>query len=216
MLLKAPFNPNGVPASLDEVNTFFGRPTGALVNLFTGPLSNYMAREGSGYVAKPNSAIKINPRFRDFFTKAMQMSTALYPEGQAGPRMAFTFRALVGGDIKFATFTVDGVSRPFSQNRGGDQAFTWIASESQEARIEPNVGGNVQVLKGTGQWSVFQLFAKATNWKSANGRYTAEWTFTHDGGKVTLPFELNLLGNPSIFDPVWLRGLSCVSQIGTP
>jgi type VI secretion system protein ImpL len=216
VLLKAPFNPNGVAASVEEVNAFFGRTDGALVNLFNGQLSNYMMRQSGGYVVKPTSAIKINPRFRDFFTKAMQVTTALYPEGQPGPRLAFTFRALVGGDIKFATFTVDGVSRPFSQNRGGDQAFTWIANESQEARIEPNVGGNVQVLKGTGQWSVFQLFAKATNWKSSNGRYTAEWTFTHDGGKVTLPFELNLLGNPSIFDTAWLRGLSCVSQIGTP
>jgi type VI secretion system protein ImpL len=216
VLLKAPFNPNGVPATLEEVSAFFGRPDGALLNLYNGQLNNYMVRQGSGYVAKPASAIKINPRFRDFFTRAMQLSSALYPEGQQGPRLAFTFRALLTGDIKFATFTVDGTSRPFSVNRGGDQGFTWIGAESQEAKIEANVGGNPQTIRGTGAWSVFQLFAKARNWKVNNGRYSAEFVFTHDGGTMVLPFELNLLGNPSIFDPAWLRGLSCVSQIGTP
>jgi type VI secretion system protein ImpL len=216
VLLKAPFNPNGTAATLEEVNAFFNRTDGALVNLFNSQLNNYMVRQGNSYVAKPGSSIKINPRFRDFFTRAMQLSAALYPEGQPGPRMAFTFRALLSGNIKFATFTVDGTARPFSVTRGGDQGFTWIASESQEAKIEANVGGNPQTIRGTGAWSVFQLFAKARNWKANNGRYSAEFVFTHDGGTVVLPFELNLLGNPSIFDPAWLRGLSCVSQIGTP
>ena len=216
VLVKAPFNPNGVPATLDEVNAFFNRTDGALVNLFNGQLNNYMVRQGNAYVAKPGSSIKINPRFRDFFTRAMQMSSALYPEGQPGPRMAFTFRALLTGDIKFATFTVDGTARPFSVTRGGDQGFTWIAAESQEAKIEANVAGNTQAIRGTGPWSVFQLFSKARNWKVNNGKYSGEFTFTHDGGTVVLPFELNLLGNPPIFDPTWLRGLACVSQIGTP
>jgi type VI secretion system protein ImpL len=216
VLTKAPFNPGGSPASLDEVNSFFGRPDGALLNLFNGQLSNYMVRQGSGYAPKPGSSIKINPRFRDFFTRAAQLSTALYPEGQAGPRLSFTFRALLNSEVKFVTFTVDGASRPFSPTRSGDQPFTWVASESQEARIDANIGGNTQSLKGTGTWSVFQLFARARNWKSANGRYAAEWVFQHDGKDVVVPFELNLQGNPPIFDPSWLRGLSCVSQIGTP
>ncbi|HWA15014.1 MAG TPA: type VI secretion IcmF C-terminal domain-containing protein, partial [Gemmatimonadales bacterium] len=217
VLLKAPFNPNGVPATVEEVNAFFNRTDGALVNLFNSQLNNYMVRQGNSYVAKPGSAIKISPRFRDFFTRAMQMSAALYPDGQPGPRLQFTFRALLTGDIKFATFTVDGTSRPFSVTRGGDQGFTWIAAESQETKIEANVGGNTQILRGTGPWSVFQLFStKARNWKSANGRYSGEFAFSHDGGTMVLPFELNLVGNPSIFDPAWLHGLSCVSQIGTP
>jgi hypothetical protein len=216
VLLKAPFNPNGVPATLDEVNAFFGRPDGALLNLYNSQLNTYIVRQGNQYVAKPGSSIKINPAFLTFFSRAMQLSQALYPDGQAGPRLSFTFRAMLTGDIKFATFTVDGTSRPFSPNRGGDQSFTWIATESQEAKIEPNVGGNTQVLRGTGPWSVFQLFSKATKWTSNNGRYSAEWTFTHDGATMRLPFELNLLGNPPIFDPSWLRSLACVGRIGTP
>ncbi len=216
VLSKAPFNPNGAPASLDEVNSFFGRPDGALLNLFNGQLSNYMVRQGSGYAPKPGSSIRINPRFRDFFTRAAQFSTAVYPEGQPGPRVSFTFRALLTSEVKFVTFAVDGASRPFSPTRSGDQPFSWVASESQEARIDANIGGNIQTLKGNGPWSVFQLFAKARNWKSSGGRYTAEWVFQHDGKDVVVPFELNLQGNPPIFDPSWLRDLSCVSQIGTP
>lgn len=214
VLLKAPFNPNGVPATLEEVNAFFGRPDGALMNLYNSQLNNYLVRQGNQYVAKPGGSIKINPAFLTFFSRAMQFSSAIYPDGQAGPRMTFTFRAMLTGDIKFATFTLDGTARPFSPNRGGDQSFVWVGSESQEAKIEPNVAGNTQVLRGAGAWSVFQLFAKATKWQSNNGRYSAEWSFPHEGGTMRLPFELNLLGNPPIFDTAWLRGLTCVSRIG--
>jgi hypothetical protein len=214
VLLKAPFNPNGRPASIDEVTAFFGRPDGALMNLYNNQLNAYLVRQGNQYVAKPNSSIRLNPRFRDFFTNAMRFSQALYPDGQPGPRLTFTFRANVSGDIKFATFTLDGTARSFSPNRGGDQTFVWIGSESQEAKIEPNVGGNTQKKSGTGPWSIFQLFAQARNWKTVGQKYTAEWTFQHEGGTMTLPFELNLPGNPSIFDPAFLRSLTCVSQIG--
>lgn len=216
VLLRGPFNPRGAAATLDDVTAFFGRPDGALLNLYNGQLSNYMVRQGNGYAAKPGSSIKINPRFRDFFSRATQLSQALYPEGKPGPQFTFTFRAVTTGDIKLATLIIDGNSRNFIPNRSADQPFSWVAAESQDARLVATVGGNQQTKSGTGIWSVFQLFAQARNWTQLGSKYSAEFAFQHDGREVVLPIELNFLGNPPIFDTQWLRGLTCVSQIGTP
>ncbi|HSB53653.1 MAG TPA: ImcF-related family protein [Gemmatimonadales bacterium] len=214
VLTKSPVSPNGPAASIDEVTAFFGRPDGALWNLYNTQLARLLSRTGSSYAPTPGSSVRVNPRFVQFFSRAAQFSRALYPEGaDQVPRMGFSFRAIINSDVTLVKLVVDGNNRTYSATRTGDQPFTWIGETAQETRLEATIRGNTQTRIKSGTWSLFQLFADARNWRQNGLKYTAEWSFQHEAQTIPVQFELTLPDAAPILNPEWLRGMSCVSAI---
>jgi type VI secretion system protein ImpL len=216
VLTKAPFNPNGAPASLAEVNEFFQRNTSALWNFYNAQLTKYLVPQGDGYAAASGAGVKVSPRFLAFFSKAAQVSRGLYPEGQTGPRLTFGFRPMLGNDVVSVALAVDGQTRNYTKVRASEQLFNWVGAEAQNVKLDVTIGGNTQTKAATGTWGLWKIFTDAKNWKLSGGRLSGEWTFRHEGKDVTLPFELNIPSAPSILEPAWLSGLQCVSSIAAP
>jgi type VI protein secretion system component VasK len=214
VLTRSPVSPGGAPAPIDEVTAFFGRPDGALWNLYNGQLAKFLARAGTSYAATPGASVRPTPQFVQFFNRAALFSRALYPDGaEQVPRLGFSFRAIINADVTQVKLTVDGTTRTYSAFRTGDQPITWIGPEAQEARLEVTIRGNTQERKKSGTWALFQLFADAKNWKQAGIKHAAEWTFQHEGQNVPVQFDLTLPDAAPILSPEWLRGMACVSRI---
>ncbi len=216
VLTKSPFKAGGPPAKVAEVSDFFQRNTSALWNFYNGQLAKYLVPQGDGYAAAPGAAIKVNPKFVAFFSRAAQVSRGLFPENQPGPRLTFGFRPLFANDVVAVTFNVDGQNRAYTRTRASEQLLNWVGADAQTVKLDVTIGGNTQSKTKAGTWGLWELFAEAKNWKNVGGRLQAEWAFKHEGKDVVLPFELNIPSAPSIFDPGWLAGLACVSTVASP
>jgi type VI protein secretion system component VasK len=214
VLGKSPVRPGGPAASIEEVTAFFGRPDGALWNLYKLQLSKFLASNGPGYGVTPGSTVRPTNQFVQFFTRAAQFSKALYPDGaDQVPRLAFGFRANINSDVTQVKLTVNGTTKTWSAFRTGDQPFIWIGPEAQEVVLEVTIRGNPQERKKSGTWALWQLFADARNWKQTGIKQTAEWTFRHENLDVPVQFDLTLPEGSPILSPDWLRGMGCVSRI---
>ncbi|HWA59098.1 MAG TPA: ImcF-related family protein [Gemmatimonadales bacterium] len=214
VLTKGPVSPNAPAATLDELTAFFGRD-GALWNLYNSQLTRIISSTGTTYAPTPGASVRVNPRFLQFFNRASQFSRALYPEGQKQvPRLGFSFRAITNSDVTQVKLTVDGTTQIYSAVRTGDKPFVWVGEEAQLAKIEVMLRGNGQERTRNGTFGLFQLFADARNWKQVGNRFSAEWTFQHEGQNYAVPFEIafNELSVP-VLQADWLRGISCVSAI---
>ena len=172
VLSKAPVNPNGTPASMDELTAFFAKPDGALWSLYNGQLNKMISSTGISYAPTPGASVKVNPRFLAFFNRAAQFSRALYPEGSKQvPQLAFSFRAITNPDVSQVKLQVDGTTKIYSATRTGDQAFVWLGENAGLARLDVTIKGNPQPLEKTGTWALFQLFAQANNWTQKGIKY---------------------------------------------
>lgn len=214
VLTKMPINPNGTPAVLDELNGFFAKPDGAIWGLYNGQLNKMITSTGISYAPTPGASLKVSPRFLAFFNRAAQFSRAFYPEGAKQiPQLNFSFRGITNGDVSQIKLQVDGNTKIWSAFRTGDQPFTWLGENAGLARLEVTIKGNMQPLEKTGTWALFQLFKDARNWTNKGIKYTAEWTFVHEGQNYPVQFEIGFPENVPVLQDSWLRGMSCVSQI---
>ncbi len=215
VLTRGPVSPNAPPATLDELTAFFGRPDGSLWNLYNSSLTRIISNTGTTYAPTPGASVKVNQRFLQFFNRASQLSRALYPEGaKQVPRLGFSFRAITNNDVTQVRLTVDGTTQIYSATRTGDKPFTWVGEEAQLAKLEVMLRGNGQERPKSGTFALFQLFAEARNWKQLGNRFSAEWSFPHEGQNYAVPFEItfNEISQP-VLQSEWLRGISCVGTI---
>ena len=211
---RSPLSPNAPAATLDEVTAFFGKPDGALWNLYNQQLNKMISSTGITYAPTPGASVRVNQRFLQFFNRAAQFSRALYPEGaKQVPRMTFFFRAIPNLDVTRVTLTVDPTARTYASNRTGDQPFTWVGEEAQLTKLEVMLRGNLQERTKSGTWSLWQLFADARNWKVTGNRFAGEWPFTHEGQTYPVQFEISFPEAVPVLQADWLRGISCVSTI---
>ena len=215
VLTKAPFTPGAAPAAITEVNEFFQRPASALWNLYNGQLARFIVPQGDGYAAAPGGTVKINPRFLAFFSRAAQVSKALYPEGQTGPRLQFGFRPTLGAEVTALTLTVDGQAKQFTRSRAAEQLVTWVGADARQVKLDITAQGVTDSQQKTGTWALWEIFARARNWRVVGGVSLAEFPVRTAAGETLVPFEVRLSGAPSLFDPTWLR-FSCVPTIALP
>jgi len=213
---KQPIVARGASASLDEVTAFFGRPDGALWSLYNSQLNKFVGRLGSAsYGAVPGSSVKPTPQFLNFFNRAALFSRSLYPDGaEQVPRLGFSFRAIINGDVTEVKLTVNGTTKTWSAFRTGDQPFIWIGPEASDVVLNVTIRGNPQERKESGTWALWRLFADTRNWKQlAGNKVSAEWIFSHENTTVPVQFDLTLPDGAPILSPEWLRGMGCVSRI---
>ena len=211
---RVPFRPDArSEASLADVTSQFQTGTGGLWTFYNDVLQRYLVQQGSRYGPKPGLDITLNPGFVEFFNRAAAFSHTLYPQGATAPVIRFTFKPLLSDVVTGVSLTIDGHTGTFTRTSTAAQPFQWVGTEAREARLLAQVGGSTFTLNEKGPWAVFRLFQQATGWSTQGIVQRAQWSTRHEGQEVALPFELNLGGQPQIFDPSYFTQAGCTGQI---
>jgi type VI secretion system protein ImpL len=217
LLAKFPFSPaSQTPANLQEVDAVFAPDTGAIWTVYGGILKPYLMQQGSQFVPAPAAPQQVNPRFAQYFNRAVHVSNELYPAGQKSASMQFGLRFIPGGGVTSATLVVDGTRIAAGAT---SQQFSWNAASAQRASL---VYDNNEVLPFQGTWSLFQLvrIAKVTR---AGGAYRLDYpintattvaghTVGGSGAEKTASFELSGPGADLLVGDGF-SGLNCVAPV---
>jgi type VI secretion system protein ImpL len=205
---KYPFKPDSpLDLSIDELNSIFAPPKGALWTFYDASLKQYLIKNGSRYVAAGAGTVKLAPVFIDFFNRAAQLSDALYPSGSPPPHFSYTLRQmpsnLEGVVLKIGTETLEGA--------GQQKTFVWTGA-TEDIQVTSKTGDTLDSFNGP--WAVFKFVARAHQLGSNN----LEWVNESNGKPITLPnglqksydYQLRVSGaNPF----VELQGMRCISQV---
>jgi type VI secretion system protein ImpL len=209
---RYPFSPSASREALpSDVNAVLQPQESALSELVQAvePLA---VRQGSSYVSRAGVDPRPRQEFLRFFTRASNVSRAFYGSG-GGPRVSFTLRPpSLSAELPEVSVTVDGRTRTFTRNRLPTEAFEWHATDGGDARLVARVGGtDVVVAEGRGPWAAFRMF-RGASWSPGNdGHWTASWRVP--GLASPLQLDVVFRDNVPVFDPNYLRGLTCVGRI---
>ncbi|MDE3136127.1 MAG: hypothetical protein KGL59_06115 [Acidobacteriota bacterium] len=219
-----PFNPSATRmAAIDELNAFFAPATGAISQLYQTKLTNLLIPEGTRYIPKPTSQVRMDPEFMSFFNRAMEIQQALYPNGAKQPQYAFTMTPFPSQGIQNLTLTIDGASYT---SKGKDQKpmqFLWPGTGAQGVTLAAKFSGGseLNLLNFSGLWAVFHFFGAASHVRQSGSAWIVQWSPTTSGQPMTLPngqpvniqFQVETGNAPFIFQPGFLSGVRCVSRI---
>ncbi|MEW5926256.1 MAG: type VI secretion system membrane subunit TssM [Gemmatimonadota bacterium] len=209
---RYPFNRRAAAeARMEEVSAVFQKEGSALRNLYEGALQPLLVRQGSGYTARAGAQPAPAPAFVSFFSRASDVSDALYAGG-SGPELAFTLRPQTSAEIPEITVAMDGQRVTFTRTSAADRAFRWNGSRAQGMRVTGKVNGaEVTLLEAQGPWAVFRLFGRA-DWSAMDdGRWAARWRLAQPA--MTLTTEVTFAEGIPLLDPDYLGRLGCVSRI---
>jgi type VI secretion system protein ImpL len=170
-----------------------------------------VSRQGPRYVARAGAASVPGSGFLRSLTQASELSRALFDEGDAGPRVAFTLRPHTSPEVPEVTVTVDGRRRRFTRTLAASESFTWHAADGGDARVAALAGGaEVTVAEAQGPWAVFRVF-RGTTWVPAgDGRWTVTWRLP---GGAPLSADVVFAKGTPVFSPAYLERLTCASRI---
>ena len=205
---KYPLRPDSPQdLSVDELNTIFAPPKGALWTFYDSNLKQYLIKNGSRYVAVDSGTLKLSHAFVDFFNRAAQLSDALYASGSPPPHFSYTLRQmpsnLEGVVLKIGTETLEG--------SGKEKTFVWTGAP-EDIQVTSKSGDTLDSFNGP--WAVFKFVARAHQLGSNN----LEWIQESNGRPITLPnglqksydYQLRVPGANPFVD---LQGMRCVSQV---
>jgi len=222
---KYPFNSNSkTDATLDDLNGIFRPGDGKLAAFYDSTLHNYLDRQGSQYVRKPDSRVAVTPNFLRFFNRAMNFGDALYKSRQKDPSLAYTMRVLPAEGLLGVTLSLDGQELKGSGKEGESKEFTWPGTGVHGARLAGNMGGGeLSFITYDGLWAAFRFFGDADRFQVSGFGYMLQWVprqgqsgqpIRLDNTKIlALPFVLDLKGAPPIFQKGYLSGFDCVSEV---
>ncbi len=209
---KYPFNRRAsAEARVDEVSAVFQKEGSALWNLYDGALQPLLVRQGNGYSARAGAQPAPSPAFVGFFSRAADVSNALY-DGGSGPELAFTLRPQTSAELPEITVTMDGQRATFTRTSAADRPFVWNGARAQGVRVTGRVGGaEVTLLEAHGPWAVFRLFGRGEWSGLGDGRWVVRWRLAQPA--MTLTANVGFEGGAPLLNPDYLGRLGCVSRI---
>jgi type VI secretion system protein ImpL len=206
---KYPLKPDATQdLSIEELNSIFAPPKGALWTFYDSNLKQYLIKNGTRYVAVDSGTLKLSPVFVDFFNRAAQLSEALYPSGSPPPHFSYTLRQmpsnLEGVVLKIGNETLEGA--------GKEKMFTWTGG-AENIQVTSKTGDTLDSFQSS-PWAVFKFVGRARRL----GSNTLEWVQESNGKPVTLPnglqksydYQLRVSGSDPFFE---LQSMRCVSQV---
>ena len=130
--------------------------------------------------------------------------------------------------LQGAGLQIDGQTQSYSAGADSAKQFVWQGSGTHAAKATVNLGGpDLTLTTGDGLWAAFRLFGKADHWEQhAQTGDHLEWIMRSGNGKeaatlpngkaVTVQFELNMSGSPSIFRREFFSHMGCVAEVAKP
>ena len=226
LMTRFPFNRrSSSPANPAEVAKIFQPGSGTLWTLQADVLQKVVQRRGREFIATETGDTKVSPDFLRFYNKAVAVSEALFPAGDAEPRLTFRLTPVLSSAITSATLAIDGQTTRFSRESPETKPFVGIRAAARLAGLFVELGPGVQVAldEVDEPWGLFRLFHGATRWQTTGGSHLVEWSLTtgRDGGRAVtaggstakVAFTLDLAGQQPVLKPGFFDGLSCSGVI---
>jgi type VI secretion system protein ImpL len=226
LMTKFPFNRRSTsPASPAEVAKIFQPGSGTLWTLQAEALQKVMERRGREFVATESGETRVTPEFVRFFNRAVLVSEALFPTGDADPRLSFRLTPVLSGAISSVTLAIEGQTARFTRETPETKSFTGLLAASRLVGLFAELGEGVEVAldEVDEPWGIFRLFHGATRWQTAGDSHLVEWslttgrqggrTVTAGGSTAKVAFRLDFAGQPAVLRPGFFDGLSCSGVI---
>ncbi len=211
ILAKFPFSPDAASeASIAEVTALLAPGTGALWAFQQERLAPYLDKQGGKWAAKPVGNVALSASFVEFFNRAAQISSALFPDNAPTPTLRWMASGITSAQTPIITLKHGGREARFDAKTPRNE-IVWPAESGREAKLEAQFKKNkpVVVASGTGEWALFRLVAQAARFDGAGH---AEWNAT---GKDAQPVvvEFDAPGGMPVLKRGWLGGMTCVAQV---
>jgi type VI secretion system protein ImpL len=194
---------NDIP--LDDFSRLFSAG-GLLDKFFNENLQNFVDTSGAIWKAQPVAGVAppVTPGDLAQFQKAAQIRDLFFASGGAQPTVRFDITP-IDTDAKQVTLDLDGQSIVYAHGPVRSTSVTWPG---------PNRMNNVRlvfdsgqpVLKATGPWALFRLFADGTLAQTSDAdRYTLNFAV----GDRHASYEIRAGSVLNPFAPGVLRGFQC-------
>jgi len=215
---KYPFKPDAKPeAEIADLNALFHKGDGALWMFYANTLQKMLPRQGSSYVAAPNSGL--TPAFVAFFNQAAAFSDLLYPGNAMDPAFSYTLKPLPGEGIPIPfNLDIDGQKLAYSGTGSGmPQQIQWRGAAANQLTATvvidkaPRDWGNA-----TGRWAIFHFLATADKSMPSDSGQTAEWVVKTTIGKANLGKAgdtVKLQVDSPIFSRDYFSRMRCVATV---
>ena len=203
-------------ASIPDLQNAFQPQAGEVWSLVTESLSGVVVRRGREFREADGSPIDVSPRFLNFLTSAHQFGEAIFRDGGEVPRVTFSIQPQEGAAGESFRLTIDDERVSCEGGLCGGSILTWVHSEESTAEVSAGIGGRTYSLGSwRGPWAVFRMFSNASGWRGVGAEHPLRWSVpTTQGQSMSFVTGVGIAGaTPPVFDPGWLRGLTCVSQI---
>lgn len=218
LMTKYPFDSRAkAQASLDEIAAIFQPQKGAMWQLYQDKLSKLLAKQGNTYAVVPGQKPEITPRFVNFFNNAAKFSDAIYANGTSQqPKLTFALQPVFSSDIQTVTLAIDGQAATFHPGSPAQQ-FSWPGAGG--VRMVAHSGADALYPSYDGVWAVFQFFSDADRpvpspeWMLKSGLSNKPVTSPLTNQPIVVHFNLDMLGNPPVFQKGYFQTLGCVSEV---
>lgn len=218
VLAKYPFDPKAsAQASLDDVNSIFKPQSGALWQFYQDKLSKLLAKQGNSYAPVAGQKPELTTRFVSFFNNAAHFSDALYANGTSQePKLTFALQPVFSSDIQTVTLAIDGQAATFHPGSAAQQ-FVWPGAGG--VRMVAHSGADAMYPSYDGLWGVFQFFNDADKpvpspeWMLKSGLSNKPVTSPLTNQPIVVHFNVDMLGNPPVFQKGYFQTLGCVSEV---
>jgi type VI secretion system protein ImpL len=208
---RYPFSPGAArEAGTDELAAVFLPGRSALAELL-GSVSGLAVPQGRRYAAKLGATPPPTASFLAFLTAATGFAGALYDDAGGGPEVVFTLRPQTSAEIPEVTVVFEGRERRFTRTLAASESFSWHGGAG-EAELRARLGaGEVVVARAQGLWAPFRLFAQGQWQDAGEGHWLVRWRVP--GASQPLALDVSFQKGVPVFDPAFLRRLTCVSRI---
>ena len=176
LVRKYPFvTSSKTDATLDELGGIFRPTDGRLAAFYEGSLKNYLDKQGSQYVRKSDSKVRITDGFLLFFNRAMAFSAALYKNGATNPSLTYSMRALPAEGLKTVVLSLDGQECFGPVRMGGPRRTSSGLAPAYKKRISPAAWADPSSasspMTDSGRRSVSSA-TRTNSWPSGSGYST--------------------------------------------
>jgi type VI secretion system protein ImpL len=217
LMTKYPFSPAAtVDATPAELAGILQPGSGALWQFYDTTLKPLMIQQGTGFVAAPNTPMRLNPDFLRFFNRVAGLSALLYPPAPGAGGLSFTAHILPSRGIQAVTLQIDA-----QRASGSDvsHAFTWSPQTSQQVQLTATYAtGTLPLLQFSGPWALLHLIDKGHVEQPGNPvrlAYPLEVSNTPiviSGTPLVVHLEFSG-ANANYLTPGGLSGIRCVSTV---
>jgi type VI protein secretion system component VasK len=145
----------------------------------------------------------------------MQFSDALYGSAGTEPRLTFALKPAFSPEIQSVTITIDGQRAAFTGDTPAVQ-FSWPGDGVQ---MTVKSGDTYPFPSYEGPWGVFDFFydadkpAPSPEWVLRAGRQGKPFLSPATNQPIAVHFDLDMLGNPQLFQKGYLQELACVADV---
>lgn len=183
---RYPFEPKGREVAMADFAAFFQPETGQVWKLYLSLLATRVPRRSSGYSIETKGAKisnAINPKVADYFDRAQDVTTVMFPLGSDGVMFEFDVQVQgarkVAGTVSRTIVTIDGQEIDYKNGPLEWLPMAWPGEDPKQGRISAlGFGTKGEVGPHEGEWGFFRLLEAGTA--------------TGDAGKETFKFEWDI------------------------